>query len=237
VDSGFRLLTLLDENMDIELNKRSNQKIDVECRQCRGSTKHLILVSADIGGTERLAWDHELHWDTSNQIVQCQGCETISFRRVSADSDSPPIQVGPDEYEDDHFIELFPNPNEGRKVLPDSNILPSKVQRIYEETIKSLNNSQPVLCGIGIRALIETVAKEKEAPSRDLYGKINNLVSQGVLTLEGAQILHKLRTLGNDSAHEVKPHSDQQLGLAMDVVEHLLQGVYILPHHASNTFE
>lgn len=120
---------------------------------------------------------------------------------------------------------MFPNPNEGRKALSNSNILPGKVQRIYKEIIKSLNNSQSVLYGIGIRALIEAVAKEKEASNRGLYGKINDLASQGVLTQEDADILHKLRTLSNDAAHEVKPHSDQQLGPAMDVVEHLLQGV------------
>jgi len=220
----------------MELNKKANQKIEVECRECKRSTKHLILASADICGSERLSWDYEMHWGVSNQIVQCQGCETVSFRRVSSDSENPPIQIGPDEYEEDELVEIFPNPNEGRQSLSDSHILPSKVQRVYEETIRSLNGSQPVLCGIGIRALIETVAKEKQAPSRNLYGKINDLVSQGVLTQEGADILHKLRTLGNDAAHEVKPHSDLQLGLAMDVVEHLLQGVYILPHHANNTF-
>ncbi len=218
------------------LNKQVNKRVDVECRECKRKTKHLILTSIEIDGSERLSIDYEMHWCVSNQIVQCQGCETISFRRVSTDSENPPIQVGPDEYEEDEFIELYPNPNEGRQVLSDEHILPSKIQRIYKETIKSLNNSQPVLTGIGIRALIETVAKEKQASSRDLYGKINDLVGQGVLTQEGADILHKLRTLGNEAAHEVKPHSDQQLGLAMDVVEHLLQGVYILPHHANNTF-
>jgi hypothetical protein len=62
-------------------------------------------------------------------------------------------------------------------------------------------------------------------------------VGLGVLTQDGADILHKLRTLGNDAAHEVKPHSLQELGLAFDVVDHLLLGVYILPDHAKKTFK
>jgi hypothetical protein len=41
--------------------------------------------------------------------------------------------------------------------------------------------------------------------------------------------LHKIRTLGNAAAHEVKPHTEKQLRLAMDVIEHLLTDVYILP--------
>lgn len=220
----------------MDLNKKANQKIDVDCRECKRKTKHIILASADISGSKSISWEYEIHWEVSNQIVQCQGCETVSFRRVSSDSESPPIQIGPNEYEEDEFIELFPNPNAGRQAMSDSHILPDKVQRIYYETIKSLNNAQPILCGIGIRALIEAVAKDKQAAGGVLHEKINDLVSQGVLTKEGADILHKLRTLGNDAAHEVKPHSDRHLGLAMDVVEHLLQGVYILPHHAKTYF-
>jgi hypothetical protein len=58
------------------------------------------------------------------------------------------------------------------------------------------------------------------------------LVTKGVLTANGAATLHKVRTLGNKSAHEVEPHTSEQLGVAMDVCEHLLQDVYIIPHLA-----
>jgi len=94
-----------------------------------------------------------------------------------------------------------------------------------------------VLSGIGIRALIETISKERNASGKDLMEKINDLVVQGVLTKDGADIFHKLRVLGNKAAHEVKPHSRDQLNLALDVVEHLLQGVYILLHHAKRKFK
>ena len=89
---------------------------------------------------------------------------------------------------------------------------------------------------MGIRALVETICKDKQAKGKDLFNKINDLVTIGVLTSDGATILHKIRTLGNDAAHEVKPHKFEQLSLAMDVCEHLLQGVYILPDHTKETF-
>ncbi len=100
-----------------------------------------------------------------------------------------------------------------------------------------MNNEQPVLAGIGIRALVERICKDKQAPGGNLVEKINDLVKLGVLTQDGATILHKIRTLGNDAAHEVKPHKPEQLRLALDVCEHLLQGVYLLPHHAKQTFQ
>lgn len=111
------------------------------------------------------------------------------------------------------------------------------MRRIYNETLKALNEELPVLAGIGIRAIVETVCKDKDSIGANLQDKIDDLVTQDVLTKEGADILHKLRTLGNDAVHEVKPHDNVQLGLALDVIHHLLQGVYILPHQSKQEFK
>ena len=45
----------------------------------------------------------------------------------------------------------------------------------------------------------------------------------------------ELRTLGNEAAHEVKPHNNATLALALDVIDHLIKGVYILPLLLSNS--
>ena len=64
---------------------------------------------------------------------------------------------------------------------------------------------------------------------RNLKEKIDDLVTKRVLAQSGATILHKLRFLGNEAVHEVRRHDIRTLGTAFDVVEHLLQGVYIFP--------
>lgn len=133
-------------------------------------------------------------------------------------------------------VDVYPNQEEGRNLVKDSHLLPPNLKKIYSETIKSINLDQSILTGIGIRAIVETVCKDKKAQGKDLNEKINSLISLGVLTKDGAETLHKLRTLGNKAAHEVKPHDHTQLALALDVIDHLLQGVYILPHHAESTF-
>ena len=71
--------------------------------------------------------------------------------------------------------------------------------------------------------------QRKTWKGKDLEQKIDNLLEAGILTKSGAEILHGLRILGNVSAHEVKPQSETTLGIAMDVIEHLLSDVYILP--------
>jgi hypothetical protein len=57
-----------------------------------------------------------------------------------------------------------------------------------------------------------------------------------MITQDAADILHKLRILGNLAAHEVEPHNKEQLPLAMDAVEHLLEGSYIFPKKIKKAF-
>lgn len=226
------------KQIKIEKDKNTNKKIDVSCGACKRSTKHLILSNVDLSGNEKMGTEEYYQWHNEYQIIQCQGCETISFRKTHSNSEDYSL-VGscPEDWENTLYIDIYPNPEEGRKSIQDDHLLPSNLQRIYSETLKALNAGHSVLTGIGIRAIVETVCKDKLATGGDLFNKINDLVTQGVLTKDGADILHKLRTLGNEAAHEVKPHDNVQLGLAFDVIDHLLQGVYILPYHAKTKFK
>jgi hypothetical protein len=117
----------------------------------------------------------------------------------------------------------------GRRELHSFALSLSKVGKIYKETHAALCSELPILAGIGIRAIIEAVCKDKKIKGRNLEEKIDALVAKGLTTPAGAKILHSLRFLGNDAAHEVKAHSTEELASALSVAEHLLQSVYILP--------
>jgi hypothetical protein len=206
--------------------------LKVSCLSCRADTNHMVLAVAesseafDDGRNSMEGW-------AKHQIIECQGCNTISYRTTSAHSE---------DWDHDHFGNmrynekevLYPSRTSGRTAIIDAYMLPIELLRIYEEVISAMNNNLPVLAGIGIRALVETICKDKQAPKGDLEAKINALVDMKVLTPEGATILHQLRTLGNKSAHEVLPHTPEQLGVALSACEHLMEGVYVLPAHAKN---
>lgn len=196
------------------------------------TTNHEIISSIELNGSEFFEHDFEVSWTEESQILQCKGCNSISFRQISSNSENTEPNGRPYKHE-----ELFPERVKGRESMDDYLLLPASLQRIYLETISALNNKQPILAGIGIRAIIETVTKDKNAQGSTLQQKIDGLVKQGSLTEDGSKILHKLRVLGNESAHEVKAHKPKELSLAFDVVDHLLKAVYIIPHHASRTFK
>ena len=218
-----------------KIGQPTDAEVQVECTKCSGPTSHSALAAVNVHGSEGDD-NYSFDWSTEHQIIQCLGCKSISYRSVSSNSE--------DYFHDDSgntFYEetekLYPPRIAGTKGLGDEAIyLPQKVRHIYEETLTALSVSAPVLAGIGLRALVETVCKEKEAEGKDLLKKIDSLVEKRVLTPAGASILHKIRTLGNAAAHEVKPHSEKQLSLAWGIVEHLLKDVFILPKQVEAVF-
>ncbi len=218
------------------LNKSQNIEVELPCQKCSGKTTHKALVTVDVRGSEGDS-RHSFDWADDHQIVQCLGCKSLSFRTASTNSEDY-YPMSEDEYEYGVSEKLYPPRLEGRKGLGnDAVYLPSKVRPIYDETLTALSVQSPILAAIGLRALVEAVCQEKAAKGSDLFKRIDNLVEQRVLTPAGATILHKIRTLGNAAAHEAKPHSDRQLALAMDIVEHMLKDVYILPRQAESEFE
>lgn len=215
-----------------EVSKEPQAEVEMACVKCNGKTSHAVTTALNARGSEG-----DFDWHTGHQIVQCMGCKSVSYRVVSSNSE---------EYFRDHdgeciYLEtekLYPPRLEGIKGLgEDIHFLPQKVRQIYEETHTALSVQAPVLAAIGLRALVETVCKEKEADGGDLFKKLDSLIAKQVLTPASAGILHKIRTLGNAAAHEVKPHTEEQLGLAMDIVEHLLKDVYILPKKVESAFK
>lgn len=126
-------------------------------------------------------------------------------------------------------VGLYPNRVVGRRELPDARILPFPLVGLYQEILSALGGNSLILTGIGIRMLIEAVCKDRKAKGSNLISKIDNLVEQHVLTQDGAQILHRLRFMGNKAAHEAKAYKAEELYAALDVAEHLLSTVYIIP--------
>lgn len=234
-------------NVDLEKREIMNEYTKVEktergkiikayCRKCKNETNHEIITDYNLSGQEPMGHESFFCWESKYQIISCQGCDSVSFRETELNSEDYE-QISQTEWANTIHIDIYPDPIEGRNPLDDSYLIPMNLKNIYTETLKSINSNQPILTGIGIRAIVESVCKDQNTKGKGLENKINDLVSQGVLTKNDAGILHKLRIMGNKSAHEVQQHTAGQLNIAMDVIDHLLSGVYILPRKAKRSFE
>lgn len=191
----------------------------VQCGRCAGITSHEVLAGID---THDASDDGDIQVWTDYWVIRCRGCEETSFlRRTHCTEDQP---------DEEPQVTLFPPRLGGR--VPQSTAwheVPVPVRRVHAETVIALASGQPVLAGIGIRLLVESVCADKKASGYGLAKQIENLVVKGVLTRDGADILHRTRVLGNSSAHGAVAATDEQLLAAMEVAEYLIHGVYTLP--------
>lgn len=232
-------------------NKTKGEKVKANCLKCLRETNHVVLQSVERETSEIVGYHNEGHPESieetdSYQIIQCQGCDTISFRHVSWCSEDV-FQVGIDEWDMGERIELYPKRSlHAARNYPGA---PANVERIYSESITCYNSDALTLCAAGLRATLDGICADQgidKGPvkctkkdgttgivqSKELNGKINGLSEKKILSERQAEILHELRFLGNDAVHDLyRPSSDELLS-AIQILEHTLDTLYEMPERA-----
>ncbi|WP_322114592.1 DUF4145 domain-containing protein [Pseudomonas putida] len=116
-------------------------------------------------------------------------------------------------------------------------MLPWGIGTIYKEARSAVESELFIIGGIAIRALLETICSDINAKGRKLDQKIDDLHAKSLVTKEGVETLHKIRVLGNRAAHNAQAHSKDQLLLALEVIEYILIGTYIIPERTKSIFK
>ncbi|NQT26519.1 DUF4145 domain-containing protein [candidate division KSB1 bacterium] len=180
------------EPKKLQINTPDNEYLVVPCPSCDKETRNKVL--ADVFEHMQYA-DALIDVWTNYKIVQCQGCLRVTFFEVSQCSEDIiyPKNGKPFYPETKTY---YPNRIAGRPLLRNINYLPRGVNLIYKEAHNALCAQLPILTGLGIRAIVEAICKDKNMVGRNLQEKIDSLAKQGLVAIEGAKILHNLRYMG-----------------------------------------
>lgn len=198
------------------------------CRTCKGETNHKILYSKYqknllFEGEEDHAPVYEHYY---YMVVSCAGCEEISFlQRITADhwiDEQGNDVIITTSYPSDHAPFNFLRSDEEDQ-------LPAMLRDLYEEIKTAFIHHSCISAGMCLRALIEALCINQKIEGKNLEQKIKNLQQAGFITLAELPIIDKLRLIGNVSAHQIKAFPIDTLEYALDIVNHLLRSVYVLP--------
>lgn len=226
-------------------NKVKGTIIQEHCSQCDRPTRHMIMTSYDYSASEEYDDGFSVDWASSHQVVQCQGCMTSSFRQSNWFSEDVQ-QISDDEYDDGERVTLYPKRSGNTRPVKEFWEVPHNLRRIYRESIDCYNNDSYTLTAAGLRALIEglcaqlgvidgpkTIVKadgtEEVKRLKNLEGKISGLHEKGFLTEKSATLLHEHRFMGNDAVHELARPSDNELALAIEIIEHTFDAIFEIP--------
>ena len=234
-------------------NKTQNQKLKIHCIQCQRETNHVVMQSIDCEASEVIihldGHPETIKWADCYQIIQCQGCEEISFRHFSWFSEAQQ-QIGPDAWDDGTSTWLYPKRSANTRAIKDYYNVPNTLRRIYRETLDCFNNEALTLCAAGLRSIIEGICADQKIADglveskkadgtvqfkrrKTLEGKIVGLSEKGILTQEKAKLLNEHRFLGNEAVHELNQPSQDELILAIEIMEHILDDLYEIPDRAN----
>jgi hypothetical protein len=197
----------------------TSEVVKTKCAQCKSSTQHETLCrSFEEDATEDGNW-----YEIECQILRCMGCRSMSFRKLTMSSGDCDDEGRPEKYE-----VLYPEPEERQTAFPLWQ-LPDGVARLYAETIIAFNHKAVTLAAAGLRSVVEATCLDKGCNGNNLKLKIDELISNGVLSKQDADYLQEHRLLGNEAVHEMRGPPVEELILALQILEHLLKTLDILP--------
>lgn len=238
----------------VEQNKSKGEKFRAFCASCKTETNHTVAQSVDTSASELYHFGPDeddvgsVDWKDWYQIIQCLGCDTFSFRHKNWFSEAQEY-YGPNQFHDGITTVLYPPRSKDILNTKDFYNVPKNLRSIYKEVVNCFNGDSPVLCAAGLRATIEGLCaaqavtdgpveiKKKDGTVKverrdNLEGKISGLCEKGILTKSNANILHEHRYLGNSAVHELTRPAEEDLRLAIEIIEHVLESLYEIPEKA-----
>jgi hypothetical protein len=139
------------------------ETLKIYCNVCNGKTNHEILKTEE---REIRDDDAQVVFNDAWQIIKCLGCEDISFRQISSNSDDYNSETG-EHYE---TVKLYPIRSDKSLPIKTYYNVPPIVRSIYRETIDAYNYDLNLLCAAGQRAIIESICtheKISDGPTDD----------------------------------------------------------------------
>ncbi|MCD8433630.1 DUF4145 domain-containing protein [Tenacibaculum finnmarkense genomovar ulcerans] len=199
-------------------------KEKVFCENCKGLRNHKELHKVERKGSDD---DGYLRWFNKYSILECNGCENISFLHTYGDTEMYHTNniEGYQEYFYDETI--YPYYLERSNEIEYKSYLPDKIKMIYTETVNALKANSYVLTAGGLRATIEAICNHLKIRKDNLEERINLLHKKGHLTISESKRLHSIRFLGNDALHEIEKPKKEHLYLLLDIINHLLINLFI----------
>ena len=140
-------------------NKSKGNRFKLLCSSCSGETNHEVLQSVETRGDETCGeqgWS--INWADWYYIVECLGCDTISFVHRNYFSEADDCFPGG---HDGVSTNVYPFRSENSRATKKTHNLSPRLRRIYNEIIDTFNRTSFTLCAAGLRAMLEGICADK----------------------------------------------------------------------------
>jgi hypothetical protein len=201
----------------------SDSTVKNYCIICSRPTNHNVLTQ------HRESARDEYARDLIYQTIQCAGCNHISFREVCVDLETTYVDEYGKTCRVPETVRCYPKFIKNHKKINDTHYFPPEVANVYNEVIHALQEDAFILASVGLRLAVEAVCRDQGIRGKNLEQKINKLSAEGHISKRDAMRLSRIRFMGNDPSQEIIGPGKKDSDITLQIVEHLLSTVYILP--------
>lgn len=200
------------------------QKGKFYCSVCGRITHHDVLFEKKTGAGP----NDDFWWHEEYRVVQCCGCDHISFNLESVDESM--VRYNEIDGSEELYPEYTSYPVAEGNIQPIEFTwnFPNTIYSIYRETLTALNEKCYFLAGAGFRMIIEAICKDKQIKFKNLETQINGLRRQGIISEADRNRLHSIRFVGNDSVHVTKSPTKEDLNLLLEIINGILFNLYVI---------
>jgi hypothetical protein len=218
----------------------------VYCNKCRRTTLHRLLKTTSNERTEE--YESGMYEPESGEVpsciifdmLECCGCREAVLRRtfhcpdvdVHSRMANAAVTVDADgSVEDD--VRYFPPPMS--RDLPRWRFkLSLEMRELLEEIYRSLDAENLRLPMMGARTLVDMMILEKIGDIGTFKEKLNELEKAGFISSRNREALYAALEVGNAAAHRGHAATHTEVHDVMDIVETMLQAIYVFPELAQN---
>lgn len=201
------------------------------CNKCAHETQHTIIYAhchSDTYGDPSCPCS----WWKYYEILECCGCKEVVFRTREGMDDWVDVDYNSNTIEWNEDINYFPPP--ALRARPKwADTLNQRIETLLDEVYLAIPVGAFQLSAMGIRAILDTVLQDKlEGDIGTFAEKLDRIVEKGFVSNDNRLTLEAALELGHAATHRNHKPRPDDINTALDIVEHLLKSVYILPIEA-----
>lgn len=204
--------------------------MNIFCNNCRHETNHHVKSEHISKHPDVVDGRYLRFWEERRQrFLICKGCEKATLEVGWTHQGAADPETGERIWSTEYFPKRVKH-NVGQKQFKQ---LPDQLDTIYRETIQAYNVEAKILTAVGLRSLIEGICKDQNIGSSGdrLEKRIDKL--DEILPSHIVSDLHEFRFMGNEAVHELESSSEEELAIAIEICEDLLNYIYKLDYKVS----
>jgi hypothetical protein len=187
------------------------QPVYAHCNRCSSDTWHLIAGQCKNKSEEILEGGDVISFAQTSDLLECKVCKQTQLRVTSWNSENEWLPPS-----------FFPPPSKHK--APDwLHDLSPEYSKLAHEIYPALDAGSFCLALMGTRALLDVYVTRHSGVSNDFTTKLKKLQDQGAISAKQIEILTPAFDAGSAAAHRGYVPSEENIIVALQVVENLIQ--------------